>query len=59
MKKIIKSIGGLFKSKDAGPLEYVFAISCIICVLPSVLAYIILQKLILQPAYSLVKAIWK
>jgi|SaaInlV_125m_DNA_1040241.scaffolds.fasta_scaffold22304_4 hypothetical protein len=59
MKKIIKSIGGLFKSKDAGFLEYVFAISCIICVLPSVLAYIILQKLILQPAYSLVKTIWK
>ena len=48
-----------FKNTDAGFFEYLFAITSVISILPSVICYFIIVKLILQPATYLVKRVWK
>jgi hypothetical protein len=47
------------KIKDAGFFEYLFATTAVLCVLPSVIIYFILVKLIVQPVQGLVKKVWK
>ena len=58
-KKIQKFFSNNFKNEKAGVLEYLFAFTAFISILPSVLVYMILVKLIIDPVKTIVSKIWK
>ena len=47
------------KNKKAGFFEYLFATTAIISALPSVIIYLFLVKLIVQPVKGLIGKVWK
>jgi len=60
---MIKKIKKFFKIdlgvKEAGFFEYLFSLTAIVSVLPSVMCYFILLFFIIKPVSALVKSVWK
>ena len=60
MKEKIKKLFKVdLKTQNAGIVEYVFATIAVICALPSVIVYLILNLLIMRSVKALVKKVWK
>ncbi len=59
MKKIKEYFKTDLKVKNAGIIEYIFAIVAVVCVLPSAIIYLLLTLLIVSPVKGLVKKVWK
>ena len=59
MEKLKDFLKPNLKVKDAGFLEYLFSVTAVISALPSVIVYLILVKLIVQPVKALVEKVWK
>ena len=59
MEKIKKFLDLDLKNQNAGAIEYVFAVLAVVSALPSVLAYFILNLLIIRPTKALVEKVWK
>jgi|TARA_B110000967_G_scaffold179957_1_gene195878 hypothetical protein len=59
MKKLKEFFKSDLKTKNAGIIEYVFAIVAVFCVLPSAIIYLLLTFLIVSPVKGLVKKVWK
>lgn len=59
MKKIKEYFKSDLKVKNAGIIEYIFAIVAVVCVLPSAMTYLILTLLIVNPVKGLVNKVWR
>ena len=61
MKKFISGLKKGFEQdgKMIGPLEVIFGVTCALAILPIVVVYLILARVIMNPIKLLVKKVWK